>query len=74
MGIVGAAFIVLLVFLLWRFCIRRKDKNGRTTRFAPQYHSIPTIPDNGPLGSLDDNSMSMRSDNATSRYGLGIRT
>ena len=40
---------------------------------TPQYHSVPTIPENGTLVPLDDNSMSMMSDNATSRHGLGLQ-
>ena len=39
---------------------------------TPQYHSVPIIPENGTLVPLDDNSMSMRYDDATSRYGLGL--
>ena len=37
---------------------------------TPQYHSVPTIPEN--LAPLDDNSMSTRYDDATSRHGLGL--
>ena len=78
MGVVGASLAVLFVFLLWRFCIRRnlKDRNGGNMNLiTPQsrYHSIPTILGYGTHVPLDDNSMLMMSDGATSHYDLDIQ-
>ena len=73
MAVVGTSLAVLLIFLLWRFCIRRKGKNGgRMTPITPQYQSVPTIGGHDPFND-NLNSVSMRSDVATSRYGLGIQ-
>ena len=42
-GVVSALLALLLIFLLWWFCIRRKDKNdGNINSITPHYHSIPT--------------------------------
>ena len=76
MGVVGTLFAVLLVFLLWRFCIRRKGKNGGNMNpIAPQYHPVPTIPqaENGTNVPFNDNLAPMRFNGATSHYGLGIQ-
>ena len=78
MSVVGTALAILLIFLLWRFCIRRKDKNSANIdpiRVTPQYQAVTTIPENVAHVPLDNNSMpvSMRSDVATSRYGQGIQ-
>jgi hypothetical protein len=42
---------------------------------TPQYQSVPTIPGNGSHDPFNNNlnSVSMRSDSATSHYGLGIQ-
>ena len=74
MGVVGTSLAVLLIFLLWRFCIRPKGKSGGSMDpITAQYHSVPTIPGNGTHVPLNDNSVSMRSDSATSHYGLGMQ-
>ena len=73
MGVVGTFLAVLLVFLLWRFCIRRKAKNGgNIDPITPQYHPVSTIPENG-TRPLTYNSVSMTSDGTTSHYGLGMQ-
>ena len=79
MGVVGTVLAVLFLFLLWRFCIRRKGRNvkgrnsGNINQITPQYHPVPTIPGDRAHVSLIDNSMSTRSDEAISRYGRGIQ-
>ena len=73
MGVVGASLVALLIFLLWRFCIRRKGKTGgNMDQITPQYHPVPTIPENVTYVPVNDNSISM-SDGATSHYGPGIQ-
>ena len=76
-GIAGTLFAILLVFLLWWFCIRRKGANGanmNSITHPSQYHPVPTISGIGSV-PLYDNSVSTSSDSpsTTSNYGLGIQ-
>ena len=72
MGVVGAALAILFIFLLWRFCIRRKATNGgNVDQIPPQsrYHPLSTIPGSGIDVPHTDNSISMTSDDY---YGFGV--
>ena len=63
MGVVAASFAVLLIFFLWRFCIRRKGRNGgkgidvgNMNQVKPHYQKVSKIPGNGTRASFNDNS------------------
>jgi hypothetical protein len=75
MGVVGTLLAVLFIFLLWRFCIRRKGKNGgNMNQITPQYHPVPTISGDAAHVHHNVNSIStMTSDDAQSRYGRDIQ-
>jgi len=69
MGVVGTLLVVLFIFLLRRFCIRRKGRiGGDMIQVTPHRQPVPTIP--GSNVPLDDNSISVTSDGP---YGLGIQ-
>jgi len=73
MGIVGTFVAILLFFLFWRCCIRRKGRKGaNVNQITPQYHPVPTTPENGTLFPFNDNSISIP-DGAASHYGFGIQ-
>ena len=71
MGVVGGLLAILFIFLLWRFCISRKARNGAINmdQITPQYHPVPTLPGNGNDVFLNDNSIPMTSDD---HYGFGV--
>ena len=72
MGVVGAALAILFIFLLWRFCIRRKARSGgNVDQATPQYHPVSSIP-GSVIDSdvpLNDNAIPMTSDDY---YGFGV--